>query len=34
MRRHSKRCGRELNPLIVQGTVHGSTIHGIGAARF
>jgi 2-furoyl-CoA dehydrogenase large subunit len=25
-------CGRELNPLIVEGMVHGSTAHGIGAA--
>jgi 2-furoyl-CoA dehydrogenase large subunit len=25
-------CGRELNPLIVEGMVHGSTVHGIGAA--
>jgi 2-furoyl-CoA dehydrogenase large subunit len=24
--------GRELNPLIVEGMVHGSTVHGIGAA--
>ena len=27
-------CGRELNPLIVEGMVHGSTVHGIGAALF
>ena len=25
-------CGRELNPLIVEGMVHGATAHGIGAA--
>jgi 2-furoyl-CoA dehydrogenase large subunit len=25
-------CGRELNPLIVEGMVHGSTVHGMGAA--
>ena len=25
-------CGREMNPLIVEGMVHGSTVHGIGAA--
>lgn len=25
-------CGRELNPAIVEGMVHGSTAHGIGAA--
>lgn len=25
-------CGRELNPRIVEGMVHGSTAHGIGAA--
>jgi 2-furoyl-CoA dehydrogenase large subunit len=25
-------CGRELNPGIVEGMVHGSTAHGIGAA--
>jgi 2-furoyl-CoA dehydrogenase large subunit len=25
-------CGRELNPLLVEGMVHGSTLHGIGAA--
>ena len=25
-------CGRELNPLIVEGMVHGSTAHGIGGA--
>jgi len=25
-------CGRELNPLVVEGMVHGSTVHGIGAA--
>jgi CO/xanthine dehydrogenase Mo-binding subunit len=25
-------CGREMNPLIVEGMVHGSTAHGIGAA--
>jgi 2-furoyl-CoA dehydrogenase large subunit len=24
-------CGRELNPAIVEGMVHGSTVHGIGA---
>lgn len=27
-------CGREMNPLIVEGMVHGSTVHGIGAALF
>ncbi|HVQ74060.1 MAG TPA: xanthine dehydrogenase family protein molybdopterin-binding subunit [Candidatus Binatia bacterium] len=25
-------CGREINPLIVEGMVHGATVHGIGAA--
>jgi 2-furoyl-CoA dehydrogenase large subunit len=25
-------CGRELNPLVVEGMVHGSTVHGLGAA--
>jgi 2-furoyl-CoA dehydrogenase large subunit len=25
-------CGRELNPMIVEGMVHGSTVHGMGAA--
>ncbi len=25
-------CGRELNPRIVEGMVHGSTVHGMGAA--
>jgi 2-furoyl-CoA dehydrogenase large subunit len=25
-------CGRELNPAIVEGMVHGSTVHGLGAA--
>lgn len=25
-------CGRELNPAIVEGMVHGSTAHGMGAA--
>jgi len=25
-------CGRELDPLIVEGMVRGSTVHGIGAA--
>jgi 2-furoyl-CoA dehydrogenase large subunit len=25
-------CGRELNPAIVEGMLHGSTAHGIGAA--
>ena len=25
-------CGREMNPLIVEGMVHGSTAHGMGAA--
>ena len=25
-------CGRELNPMIVEGMVHGSTVHGLGAA--
>ena len=27
-------CGRELHPKIVEGMVHGSTVHGIGAALF
>ncbi len=25
-------CGRELHPAIVEGMVHGSTVHGMGAA--
>jgi 2-furoyl-CoA dehydrogenase large subunit len=25
-------CGRELHPRIVEGMVHGSTVHGMGAA--
>ena len=25
-------CGRAINPLIVEGQVHGATAHGIGAA--
>jgi CO/xanthine dehydrogenase Mo-binding subunit len=25
-------CGRTINPLIVEGQVHGATAHGIGAA--
>jgi 2-furoyl-CoA dehydrogenase large subunit len=25
-------CGKEINPLIVEGQVHGATVHGIGAA--
>src|ERR671931_1600095 len=25
-------CGREINPLIVEGQVHGATVHGIAAA--
>ncbi|HYY23797.1 MAG TPA: xanthine dehydrogenase family protein molybdopterin-binding subunit [Thermoleophilaceae bacterium] len=25
-------CGRRINPLIVEGQVHGATAHGIGAA--
>lgn len=25
-------CGREINPMIVEGQVHGATIHGIAAA--
>ncbi|MBI1736888.1 MAG: xanthine dehydrogenase family protein molybdopterin-binding subunit [Candidatus Rokubacteria bacterium] len=25
-------CGREINPMIVEGMVHGSTAHGIGGA--
>ena len=25
-------CGNEINPLIVEGMVHGPTVHGIGAA--
>ena len=27
-------CGHEINPLIVEGQVHGATAHGIGAALF
>ena len=25
-------CGREINPLLVEGQVHGATVHGIAAA--
>ena len=25
-------CGRAINPMIVEGQVHGATAHGIGAA--
>ncbi len=25
-------CGKEINPLLVEGQVHGATVHGIGAA--
>jgi 2-furoyl-CoA dehydrogenase large subunit len=25
-------CGKEINPLIVEGQVHGATVHGIAAA--
>jgi 2-furoyl-CoA dehydrogenase large subunit len=25
-------CGNEINPMIVEGQVHGATVHGIGAA--
>jgi len=25
-------CGTEINPLVVEGLVHGSTVHGIGGA--
>ncbi|HEX6513288.1 MAG TPA: xanthine dehydrogenase family protein molybdopterin-binding subunit [Chloroflexota bacterium] len=25
-------CGREINPMIVKGQVHGATVHGIAAA--
>ncbi len=25
-------CGKEINPSIVEGQVHGATVHGIGAA--
>ncbi|MBI2756849.1 MAG: xanthine dehydrogenase family protein molybdopterin-binding subunit [Chloroflexi bacterium] len=25
-------CGREINPMIVEGQVHGATVHGIAAA--
>jgi 2-furoyl-CoA dehydrogenase large subunit len=27
-------CGRQINPMIVEGQVHGATAHGIGAAMF
>jgi len=27
-------CGRQINPLIVEGQVHGAAAHGIGAAMF
>jgi 2-furoyl-CoA dehydrogenase large subunit len=25
-------CGKEINPMLVEGQVHGATVHGIGAA--
>jgi 2-furoyl-CoA dehydrogenase large subunit len=25
-------CGRQINPMIVQGQIHGATVHGIAAA--
>ena len=27
-------CGREINPLLVEGFVHGATAHGIGGTLF
>lgn len=27
-------CGRQINPMIVEGQVHGAAAHGIGAAMF
>ncbi len=27
-------CGKVLNPMIVEGLVHGATVHGIGAALY
>jgi 2-furoyl-CoA dehydrogenase large subunit len=27
-------CGREMNPLLVEGMVHGATAHGIGGTLF
>ncbi len=27
-------CGREINPLLVEGMVHGATTHGIGGALY
>jgi 2-furoyl-CoA dehydrogenase large subunit len=27
-------CGREINPLLVEGMVHGATAHGIGGTLF
>jgi len=27
-------CGTEINPLVVEGLVHGATVHGIGGAVF
>jgi carbon-monoxide dehydrogenase large subunit len=27
-------CGRQINPLIVEGQIHGAAAHGIGAAMF
>jgi carbon-monoxide dehydrogenase large subunit len=27
-------CGRQINPLIVEGQVHGAAAHGIGAAMY
>ncbi len=27
-------CGRQINPMIVEGQVHGATAHGIGAAMY
>jgi carbon-monoxide dehydrogenase large subunit len=27
-------CGRQINPMIVEGQVHGAAAHGVGAAMF
>lgn len=27
-------CGRQINPMIVEGQIHGAAAHGIGAAMF
>jgi len=27
-------CGKQINPMIVEGQVHGATAHGIGASMF